>query len=1267
MTLEGSNAIDKRGVSTVVAAVLLIGITMVGIAVVLLAGSAVMEDLNTDSNEEISEETMLKVDSVFQQSDEEGQTFEISDEVDKDVSINRNATYSLTLNGDSNCMAGPRQMGTIRHDGKDTVTAYEAGGVWKMTEAGAVMSAPPDLNYDNGSLSVSFTNVTGDLTSSGTLKATSNVTQEVNEQRNISRELYGSGACSPTTVDNASLRISNSTFARAWADWARSNYDDKRVNVSVEGGMPAEPHDNVTITFQLGDVSDPEFRAKNVTVTPGPGSDYEVSAKIRNAGGLSATKEVSFVYNNGTVDTTKDLTLAGKASKTVTFTLDDSDIVSGSPPRPRNVTVAADDNSTTKVQFNSPSATPNVGFSAENISTGTTVGNTTDGHVWVNNTGGMTKTAAIGLNVTGQPNTTWSATVHPGENVSQDISDALPINREGKHQLNFTVGSDSMQVPFVVGPPGRFEINSLNYNTPTRGDTETFSATVENVGNQTMTGYVNATVKNEDTGTVVASTNSTETLANTDTATRSVTHTFSNTGTYSVTLTTPNQTQRSTFYVKAGNAAPNFVINRLEIDPSSVRVTNDVTIGVTVTNSGGTTDEQTLDLENEETNTDLEEWDVTLNPGQEKTKTFTTTVENNSVDFDMGQNTIEAETENGSLSQILEVRAEGSGVEEGEDSDGSEFLEFTKDARIEIVAGGSELEGNGTGYYGRYEIAAPTTVRTYVENETTTDISPLWTDEYGGNINHPHAEQRMYRETIDNPYVKEMNVTAGSKLSVWGTSYYCRDYRDDGYNHYRTFQGTEYELDAYTCSDWGGERIDITNTKSSSNVIILGNGDKPPALGQASAFQLGLDDMLDTVNASIDENGNLQLAEDQYIFMYELSERNALPENADQPNDPDYNDAVVSLKIVSTERENVQPATFNITDVDAPARVSSGSGDTSVDVTINNTGEKAGQASIHPAFDGSPQSPETTGVLDPGEETDITITLPTASYGPGTYNWDVEARGSDGVTDDSQAQQLRIGSAGGPYYQVTKMEGQAVAEINNGTNDIDDSNPVISTQIDNIGSRDGTNMDLTLVYENTDTGTSYSVTKTRTISAGTSTGLTFEITATPGREGNYSYYVTTPNTTSGNQSIELGQSDVEPANINIGTKDYTPGTQIVRRGRISRMNVGVENVGQVSDEREVRLRISKDDGTTVVDSSKTETVYTGATQPTQYGFDVSSLSTGNTYDYEIRVYNDTQSAESGENTTVRGDLFLQKVPDGVSTREDSPVNVDSEVINVTAP
>lgn len=1261
MSFEGSGGADKRGVSNVVAAVLLIGITMVGIAIVLLAGSAVVEDLNADSNEEISEETMLKVDSVFQQSDEEGKTFEISDEVDKDVSINRNATYNVTLNDNGVCSTGPRQMGTIRHDGKETVTAYEGGGVWRMTEAGAVMSSPPDLTYDNGSLSVSFTNVTGNLTSSGTLKATSNVTREVNEQQEITSSLYGDPACSPATVDNASLQIRNSTFARAWADWARDNYDGRRVSVSVEGGKPATPHDNVTITFELGDVSDPQFRAENVTVTPTPGPDYDVTAEITNGGGLSATKEVTFDYDNGSFESDTDVTLDGKQTKTVAFTLPKGEINTGAP---HNVTVAADNNSTARIQFNSDTATPNVQFAANNISTGTTVGDSTNGHVWIENSGDMTKTATVTLNVTGQPNTTWSATVHPAENVSIDVSDALPIDREGDHQLNFSVSSDSEQIPFVVGPPGRFDINSLNYDTPTRGETESFSATVENTGNQTLAGYVNATIRNEDTDTVVASTNATATLTDSSTETRTVSHTFSTTGSYSVTVTTPNQTQRSTFYVTAGNAAPNFVIQRLEIDPSSVRETNGLAINVTVTNSGGRADQQAVKLTNRRTGTELREWDVTLSDGQTKTKRFTTTVENGSAEFGLGQNTIEAETENGSLNQILEVRGAGSGVEEGEDSDGSEFLEFTKDARIKIIGAGAEYETA----YNDPEWALPTIIRTHIKNDSGAETERLWTDEYHGNLNHPHAEKRMNDPSINNPYVKNVTVGAGSEVSVWATSFGCDEYRDSGYDIKRSLGDDKTTLDTYECpkDEWGDEDVNITDREDTENVVIRGNGEKVPSFGDGTGYQLDLTDMLDTVKAGLNESRYLQAADDQYIFIYELSEQEADPDEADEPGrDPDYNDAVVSLRITSIERENVQPATFNITDIDAPAQVTSPSGSgTEVDVTINNTGEQAGQASLYPSFAGSSQSAANTGELEPGEETEVTLTLPTTSYGPGTYNWEVEVAGTDGTVDDSQTQQLRIGTTSGPYYQVTKLDGPSAAEIDAGSDDTDDSNPVVSARVDNTGQQQGTDMDVTLVYENTDTGNSYSVSKTRTIPSGNQNELYFQLTATPGREGNYSYYVKTPNTTSANQSIRIGHSEVTPTNINIGTKNYVPGTQIIRRGRISRMNVGVENTGAVEDQREVRLRISNS-STTLVDSTKTETVYPEATKPTQYGFDVSALSTGNTYTYEITVYNDTRSVHTGKETTT-GELFLQKVPDGVSTREDSPVNVDSDVVNVTA-
>ncbi|MFC4408727.1 DUF7289 family protein [Haloarchaeobius iranensis] len=130
----------------------------------------------------------------------------------------------------------------------------------------------------------------------------------------------------------------------------------------------------------------------------------------------------------------------------------------------------------------------------------------------------------------------------------------------------------------------------------------------------------------------------------------------------------------------------------------------------------------------------------------------------------------------------------------------------------------------------------------------------------------------------------------GTAITVRATSWTCNDW-EDSYQDI-TVDGTSY--DQHRCEEANDKRISLNSSGESSNLVVLEDGEAVPNFGAAGAEQRGLDEIL---GSRIDGTGTLQLAPNEFVFLYELSEENADPANAGGSGDPDYNDAVVLVTI----------------------------------------------------------------------------------------------------------------------------------------------------------------------------------------------------------------------------------------------------------------------------------------------------------------------------------------------------------------------------------
>ncbi|MFC7203912.1 hypothetical protein ACFQJC_10320 [Haloferax namakaokahaiae] len=214
-------------------------------------------------------------------------------------------------------------------------------------------------------------------------------------------------------------------------------------------------------------------------------------------------------------------------------------------------------------------------------------------------------------------------------------------------------------------------------------------------------------------------------------------------------------------------------------------------------------------------------------------------------------------------------------------------------ATVEVL--GTELSGTSGGN----KINGPTTFRISINGSSKTP----W---YDSDLDDPiDPEEDDLNDPVKGEHFNySFDRSTGVSISVYATSYTCNDYDETGVTN--TYSGTTYTEER--CDDVGNERIEISSTSNSGNLVILEDGDKVPDFSAAGPEQRNLTEILEE---RIDDSGYVQLDENEFVFLYELSKENADPDNADSSDDPDYNDAVVLLTI--TEKGSVSaPENFAI-------------------------------------------------------------------------------------------------------------------------------------------------------------------------------------------------------------------------------------------------------------------------------------------------------------------------------------------------------------------
>ena len=1249
----GSRGAGDRGVSHVLGVVLLASVVIVGAVLIVQVGQQTIGDVNDDANVELAEEVMLSVDQSFQRSNTD-ESVEIPDRVRSDVGVSNKATYNLTLNGRPACSTGNRSLQTMRYQKNGQQVGYQGGGVWRMTDSGATMSSPPAVNYDEGALSVSFANISGQQIEGGSVSIQSNATAKRSHQAALQMALFTdvsyedarSGSisspsyeCIPSQVANATLIIENSSYARAWADWARNSYDDKYVNVTPD---TVDRGETVRIRFALGDVSNSKFAVENITVKPDPSdpSNATVSATVTNTGGLKDTQRITLKHNRSGSPSavTQTVTLGGGEATTVTDTVDVS------AAKPHNFTVESDhDTAAETIEYTSVPGTPSLDITGNSIPARARLNQVPTATVTVTNSGEMTADQAVVFLVNGSVNATRNVMVDPGQSRTIDFGPSMPTHENGTYELGVETNDDTYSQYsddghyFVVGDAGVFEIASVSPPGGLEsGDTATVEATIENTGDIRKFAPVEVRIENASTGSVITSQTTSLTLDGTrrgvESGTASVTSspiTVASPQHYTYVVDTPDATQSGSFVVGA-SPPPLFEITTADVR-NPVAPGNQTSVEFTVTNTGGTEGKQTLRVKRNGTAmvTETEQ----LDPGESVTLNRTVTAPS-----EPGKYPVTFSTANRSRWLTLNVQPDS--LVEGNGS----TITIKQSVNASVSLKGADLEG----FWGSNITHSPVQMSLYVRNESGAHSLGLWREYEDGDVNGPHAEQRVVSDEHENPYHFSASFEPGTDISVFAQSYYCDWHRPTDPTIWLAGYPTKY------CADWGDERIKVSQTQNTENLVILNDGDELPAFEQAQWYQR---DIRDTLGSRVNDTGYLQLGDGERAFLYELSKKNADPANAGDEGDPDYNDAVVLFTVNAIEKDVQTGPKYRIIDVEAPARVDETS-DADVTAEVRNVGDSPGTTTLETTFDGSVVDSKSARI-EPGETTTVSFELDTDSKAAErSYQYDVALTD----TDERWRGNIYVGELDEQFMQVDSARAPRVIDS--------DDTATATVNVTNVGGQGGTDTVVLRAKNTDDPSPSFTTVDSETMSTILTPGDTRQFTLDmPTSRGNYTYYVETSNSTSPEQSFFVGQSNFvvnDTQSVNIGAETYNTSGLIERRGGAQRMTVEVQNNGTVGDEREVSLTIkNKSDGSTVFAGSKMVTAGSGDLTntdpyPAWAGYDV-DLDPGY-YTYEVTVYDETASGTEAD--TATGEIYLKNVDETGATGNDSPITVDSDTVTL---
>jgi len=228
---------ENRGQSGMIGFVIVVGMVIAGAVVVVFAGSTALTDLQQERSDAQAQVVMEEVDSqltTISSSDRSATGyFSLGDLEGQESRVVRQGYLNVTVNERTGCRTNVT-LSSVRTENADGETvAYQAGGVFVANDNGSAVQTPPSVQFRNGSLDVTVTNITGEVSNTRN-EAFYNATSSTRESRRRSAKVVSDECIRP---DNVTISV-QSDFYRAWETYFRGEFDadDSAVEVGSHPG-----------------------------------------------------------------------------------------------------------------------------------------------------------------------------------------------------------------------------------------------------------------------------------------------------------------------------------------------------------------------------------------------------------------------------------------------------------------------------------------------------------------------------------------------------------------------------------------------------------------------------------------------------------------------------------------------------------------------------------------------------------------------------------------------------------------------------------------------------------------------------------------------------------------------------------------------------------------------------------------------------------------------------------------------------------------------
>ena len=281
----------RRGQSNVIGVILVLGMVLLGTAIVVTLGAAALNDTRGHSELERAEHSLTLFNSrasMVALGDSPSQVVPFgrdsgSFETDEDSGWLRITHANYTTNGDDETVFN-ESLGAVTYRNGETVLAYQGGGVWRQGPDGdAMMVSPPEFHYRGATLTLPIVRVhnADDAATGSTAEITS-----ASETRRVfpnSTDVTGDGVGAPyngssdadytNPVANGTVNVTvKSPYYEGWAEYFRSSTDG---NVTV---YPDHERVRVSLVSLAGSIGDFEMpQDGNSLQIRGMGENHPIS------------------------------------------------------------------------------------------------------------------------------------------------------------------------------------------------------------------------------------------------------------------------------------------------------------------------------------------------------------------------------------------------------------------------------------------------------------------------------------------------------------------------------------------------------------------------------------------------------------------------------------------------------------------------------------------------------------------------------------------------------------------------------------------------------------------------------------------------------------------------------------------------------------------------------------------------------------------------------------------------------------------------------